>query len=235
MTEHPATRSHDDWRSSSLLRAIRKTFPPRGRRTDRRTLTYQDERAHRATTDRHGRKPSFYADILRCKLSIAIFCLPTMVKFSKTPAANAFFSHHLCNFSENYQKFKFFDRKWFFLNNTSVLSFENGNWQGTSRLAFDRSSEWLPELNVRFVSPFYRLHNFHIAILIVAISRSENATWLDKGNINVVHECMRPNFSSVNLNPTVQVASYTESWFVLSLTGPLRTDRDQRTMIRSWW
>ena len=56
---------------------------------------------------------------------------------------------------------KFSDRKWkfFVINNTSVLSFENGNWQGTSRLAFDRSSEWLPELNVGFVSPFYRLHN----------------------------------------------------------------------------
>ena len=113
----------------------------------------------------------------------------------------------------------------FVINNTSVLSFENGNWQGTSRLAFDRSSEWLPELNVRFVSPFYRLHNFHIAILSchlisrVAISRSKKATWLDKGNINMVHECMRPNFSSVHLNPTVQIASYTESWFVLSSTA----------------
>ena len=61
-----------------------------------------------------------------------------------------------------FQKFKIFWPKmtiFFVINNTSVLSFENGNWQGTSRLAFDRSSEWLPELNVRFVSPFYRLHN----------------------------------------------------------------------------
>ena len=84
---------------------------------------------------------------------------PFIFFYSKVYCGSNSFCH---NTFAIFQKFKIFWPKmtiFFVINNTSVLSFENGNWQGTSRLAFDRSSEWLPELNVRFVSPFYRLHN----------------------------------------------------------------------------